>query len=70
MMKNIYNLNVSQFTSDGFQLRVIYRDDRTGIDNPQLQDGDFARTQQLIQVFGFDRLIPTTIRNPMETLTL
>ncbi len=58
MMKNIYNLNVSQLTRDGFQLRVIYRDDRTGIDNPQLQEGDFARTQQLIQVFGLDRLNP------------
>jgi cell surface protein SprA len=58
MMKNIYNLNVNQLTRDGFQLRVIYRDDRTGIDNPQLQDGDFARTQQLIQVFGLDRLNP------------
>jgi cell surface protein SprA len=58
MMKNIYNLNVSQLTREGFQLRVIYRDDRTGIDNPQLQEGDFARTQQLIQVFGLDRLNP------------
>jgi cell surface protein SprA len=58
MMKNIYNLNVSQLTRDGFQLRVIYRDDRTGIDNPQLQEGDYARTQQLIQVFGLERLNP------------
>jgi len=58
MMKNIYNLNVSGLTRDGFQLRLIYRDDRTGIDNPQLQEGDFARTQQLIRVFGLDRLNP------------
>jgi len=58
MMKNIYNLNVTQLTREGFQLRVIYRDDRTGIDNPQLQEGEFARTQQLIQVFGLDRLNP------------
>jgi cell surface protein SprA len=58
MMKNIYNLGVSQLTRDGFQLRIIYRDDRSGIDNPQLQEGDFSRTQQLIQVFGLDRLNP------------
>lgn len=58
MMKNIYNLNVSQLSRDGFQLRLIYRDDRTGIDNPQLQEGEYARTQQLIQVFGLDRLNP------------
>jgi cell surface protein SprA len=58
MMKNIYSLNVSSLTRDGFQLRMIYRDDRTGIDNPTLQDGDKSRTKQLIQVFGLDRLNP------------
>jgi len=58
MMKNVYNLNVSQLTRDNFQLRVIYRDDRTGKDNPQLQEGDIARTRQLIQVLGLDRLNP------------
>lgn len=58
MMKNIYNLNVTQLQRDGFQLRVIYRDDRSGIDNPQLQEGDVARTKQLIEVFGLDRLNP------------
>jgi cell surface protein SprA len=58
MMKNIYSLNVSQFTRDGFELRVIYRDDKTGIDNPQLQEGVAARNRQLIEIFGLDRLNP------------
>lgn len=58
MMKNIYSLNVTSLTREGFQLRMIYRDDRTGIDNPQLQDGTVARSKQLIQVFGLDRLNP------------
>ncbi len=58
MMKNVYTLNVSSLTRDGFQLRMIYRDDRTGIDNPQLQDGVASRARQLIQVFGLDRLNP------------
>jgi cell surface protein SprA len=58
MMKNIYNLNVNQLTQDGFQLRVIYRDDRTGIDNPQLQEGIYARNRQLIEIMGLDRLNP------------
>jgi cell surface protein SprA len=58
MMKNIYSLNVSSLTRDGFQLRMIYRDDRTGIDNPNLQDGVVTRSRQLIQVFGLDRLNP------------
>lgn len=58
MMKNIYNLNVNQLSPDGFQLRVIYRDDRTGIDNPQLQEGVIARNRQLIEIMGLDRLNP------------
>lgn len=58
MMKNIYNLNVTQLSRENFQLRVIYRDDKTGIDNPQLQEGDISRTKQLVQVFGLDRLNP------------
>lgn len=58
MMKNIYNMNVSQLSRDGFQLRVIYRDDKTGIDNPQLQEGSFARNRQLIEIMGLDRLNP------------
>jgi len=58
MMKNIYNLNVTQLQRDNFQLRIIYRDDKTGIDNPQLQEGDVARTKQLIEVVGLDRLNP------------
>ena len=58
MMKNIYNLNVNQLSRDGFQLRIIYRDDKTGIDNPQLQEGTKVRTRQLIEILGLDRLNP------------
>lgn len=58
MMKNIYTLNVNQLDREGFQLRVIYRDDRTGIDNPQLQEGVNARNRQLIEIFGLDKLNP------------
>jgi len=59
MMKNIYNLNVNQLSREGFQLRVIYRDDRSGVDNPQLQEGSSRlREKQLIEIFGLDRLNP------------
>jgi len=58
MMKNIYNLNVQGLTREGFQLRIIYRDDRTGIDNPQFQEGTYSRQKQLIEVVGLDRLNP------------
>jgi cell surface protein SprA len=64
MMKNIYTLNVNQLTRDAFQLRVIYRDDKTGIDNPQLQEGVEVRNKQLIQVFGLDKLNPVNDPQP------
>jgi cell surface protein SprA len=59
MMKNVYSLNVNELSREGFQLRVIYRDDRTGIDNPQLQEGSSTlRERQLIEIFGLDKLNP------------
>ncbi len=59
MMKNVYSLNANQVTRDGFQLRVIYRDDRAGIDNPSLNEGgDNVRDRQLIGLLGLDRLNP------------
>ncbi|HEY9049012.1 MAG TPA: cell surface protein SprA, partial [Ohtaekwangia sp.] len=56
MMKNIYSLGATQLSQSGFQLRVIYRDDASGIDNPQLQAGTTVRTRQLIEIFGLDKL--------------
>jgi cell surface protein SprA len=59
MMKNIYTLNVNQLTQDGFQLRIIYKDARTGVSNPQLQDGSAQlRERQLIEILGLDKLNP------------
>lgn len=63
MMKNIYNLNVNQLSRENFQLRIIYRDDRTGIDNPQLQvSNPFIREKQLVEIFGLDKLNPVNDR--------
>jgi len=65
MMKNIYSLNAQQLTRQGFQFRIIYKDDKTGIDNPNLQEGnkivDIAnnltlRETPLLRVMGLDRL--------------
>jgi cell surface protein SprA len=56
MMKNIYSLNATQLTQDGFQLRVVYRDDRSGIDNPSLHEGKRTKDVPLIQLFNLDRL--------------
>lgn len=56
MMKNIYSLNTSQVARQGFQLRIIYKDDLTGIDNPNLQEGRLTQNRPLVQLFGMDRL--------------
>ena len=57
-MKNIYNLNASQVNQDGFQFRIIYRDDRTGVDNPSLHEGTNTRDVPLIELLELDRLGP------------
>ena len=57
MMKNVYNLNAQQLTKQGFQLRIIYKDDQTGVDNPNLQDGgENLKGVPLIRVLGLDKL--------------
>lgn len=55
MMKNIYNLNASQINRDGFTLRIRYRDDATGIDNPSIHEGSIA-DRPLIELLGLDQL--------------
>jgi len=59
-MKNIYNLGTSQIGANNFQLRVIYRDDATGVDNPSMPTGSGINLQDkpLVQVFNLDRLNP------------
>jgi len=58
MMKNVYSLNASQIVRDGFQLQVIYRDDRTGLDNPSLLEGTNVKDKPLIRLTGLDNLNP------------
>ena len=56
MIKHIYNLNTSQINQEGFDLRIIYRDDKTGIDNPSLHEGRNTKDIPLVQLFNLDRL--------------
>ncbi len=56
MMKNIYDLNASQIEQQGFQLRVIYRDDDSGLDNPSLHEGEHTKDIPLIEIMGLDKL--------------
>ncbi len=55
MMKNVYSLNTNALARQGFQLRIVYKDDVTGIDNPNLQDSRLANIP-LVQVFNIDQL--------------
>ncbi|MDJ1504467.1 cell surface protein SprA [Xanthocytophaga agilis] len=56
MMKNVYSLGTGSLTQTNFNLRIIYKDDLTGIDNPSLQQGVNTKDVPLLQVFNLDRL--------------
>ncbi len=56
MMKNFYSLNATQLSPEGFQLRIVYRDDKTGIDNPSLHEGKRTKDVPLVQLLSLDRL--------------
>ena len=56
MMKNIYNLNSNQVNSEGFELRINYRDDANGFDNPSLNEGILTKDKPLVELLGLDRL--------------
>ena len=58
MMKNIYSLGTTGLSRTNFQLRIIYRDDISGVDNPALQEGANTKDKQLIKLFGLDELNP------------
>ena len=56
MMKNIYSLDATQVSQENFQLRIIYKDDLTGIDNPSLQEGIRTKDIPLLQIMNLDNL--------------
>ncbi|RFS14077.1 cell surface protein SprA [Emticicia sp. C21] len=64
MMKNIYSLGVPGVGKQGFQLRLIYKDDRTGIDNPNLQEGKTLKDVPLVRVMNLDNLNPNNDPQP------
>jgi cell surface protein SprA len=56
MMKNIYSLGGSQVSQEGFQLRILYRDDKTGQEKPSLNEGVNTTDVPLIELLALDRL--------------
>lgn len=64
MMKNIYQLGVTQIQRDNFQFRIIYKDDATGADIPNLQEGQNTKNVPLLQLSGLDLLNPNNDPSP------
>lgn len=64
MMKNIYNIGATQLTRDNFQMRIIYKDDLTGLDLPNLQEGALTTNVPLLQLSGLDNLNPNNDPTP------
>ncbi|TAH26885.1 MAG: cell surface protein SprA [Cytophagales bacterium] len=59
MMKNIYSLGATQVSRENFLLRVIYKDDRTGLDVPYFQDlQNTEKRVSILRALGIDRLGP------------
>ena len=58
MMKNIYQLGVTQIQRDNFQFRIIYKDDASGADIPNLQEGQNTKNIPLLRLCGLDYLNP------------
>lgn len=64
MMRNIYPLNATQLSKEDFQLRIIYRDDKFGVDNPSLHEGEQTKNKALLQLFNMDKLNPNNDPQP------
>lgn len=69
MMKNVYSLGASQVSREGFQLGVVYRDDQSGLEQPNLQEGvtrqgEPLRNLPIIRLLGLDLLNQNNDRQP------
>jgi cell surface protein SprA len=57
MMKNVYSLRTTNLNRQGFQLRVVYKDDLSGVDLPNFnEEGSSIKGRAWTSIFGLDRL--------------
>lgn len=57
MLKNIYSLNVNSLQKEGFQLKIVYKDDASGIDNSNAIEGEgLFKDMPFVKALGFDKL--------------
>lgn len=57
MMKNIYSLNSGSLSRQNFQLKIVYKDDASGIDNSNAIEAQGPyQNQPFVKALGFDQL--------------
>lgn len=56
MMKNVYNLGVTNVNKTGFDAKVVYYDDATKLSNPAILEGEKTANVNLLTLFNSDRL--------------
>ncbi len=60
MMKNVYNLGVTNISKQGFNLYVAYKDDATKLANPSILEGKNTAGVNLVELFNADEMSNTT----------
>lgn len=61
MMKNVYNLGVTNISKQGFNLQVFYNDDETKLQSLTLLEGKDIQGQNLLTVFNADKINNATL---------
>ncbi|MEF8844015.1 MAG: cell surface protein SprA [Bacteroidales bacterium] len=63
MMKNIYSIDAYQVNKEGFELNVLYQDDKTGNEINYLPEGK-VRDQMLLRLLNLDNVNSQNDANP------
>lgn len=61
MMKNVYNLGVTNISKQGFDLKVYYNDDMTKLQSLTLLEGAELQGKNLLTVFNADKINNATL---------
>ncbi|WP_242916089.1 cell surface protein SprA [Pontibacter liquoris] len=56
MMKNVYSLDATQVNREDFQLKLIYKDDETGVDITSLKEPSPIQNVPLVEVMNLDNI--------------
>ncbi len=56
MMKNVYSLDATQVNREDFQLKIVYKDDETGVDITSLKEPSPIQNVPLVEVMNLDNV--------------